>query len=1189
MENDISNQEIIEGFKEKLKSSPLLDIKPDADKSLQLITASPTSFFSSFYLNKDFTFVSFFSNELISSDGMVEISGQKIARKERYQLSEIDKFIPHASLSDSLITSTSLPYNQEQVLLRFLDKDDVFLSFGNVYYQRKGKKDILTSPLVFFKMKVKEEQGEYYLSLDYNSPLYNQPLFWILKNDYGIDFEFTVEGFNVNTLVSQAREKLRPLSFEADEGLFLFQAPVIEEIRLASLVNYESSAAADPVFMSFENPKDDKSLTTYASRKEHPLFIQHGLDQLAKNSLVKIDKNNKMNEDFLKVAVDETILHNGSVLYLYENEEEEKEGKRDLIKRYYDMFMPFKDLTKPGCFISDILTAVKTHPYYAIDGTLVRRQEEMKKNVDQLIDDDASLKAIGLPTNESSERIYLNFVNALAKATRTYDFSQITSYDFDDAVNDRDFLTFLSTSYYFTTFPFTRHPFYGLNSDVNKEQYQEVEDFLGTFKKDILDFEKIIADSEVKTSGWSDFNSIRDFDEAVKLFQIYSRYDGFPLEYFDIDQTPELINDIRDLEECYRNEASIRLSLDVLCRPAIWSKDFGKIVADVKDREKEKELKKEMKDIVKLTPYRSSFKTLIIFLDKYQTNHQKLAELRLKLEGVFGKPADSLDGLLNIDAAFDFVQSYKRHMKLFDKYRFDNPFTEKIFHDASFSEKYRSVYFSALMEQRSVIEHDLDKFRFYFNEDKYDYVQNSFDKVIERLNIRISTDESKFDEYLDFSKRADHASGQLRSALNIMEAEETPLFNFIADYTASLYQSLLLLTIHQKKGLQLMQNISKDEFMLYDQLYSYGDVLNLLDIIKSFEDLRMQAITKPNFTKAIGELKKTYHSQTLLSPSTALKRYGDVFFALFPLLASSFGEGTYLLEEKFDLVVLDFRKNHSLFDLFSAFKMAKKVIVLGSDFECSERIPPIQLDFHEDLKSFMGLNEFPSSFKRNVIRAMKRQNVVLKENVDIAPGITIPFYFEKGSQKFALRFFYKEFEMHNTAAYQIPAFLYLLFGIKTVNLYVLPYLVYQDLTVLSLFGDLDEAMVRLKDKENDFSALPEDQKKMKMYFKTLDDITSTFPSYLSDKTSEVGTLRSSSLDIRPLSTISPKEIAYGIQTYLNRFSYLSRDTLLREIGRVIGTDEKDVDFRLLFQKAESLLIDEGVIKKDQGRLSLIRN
>src|SRR5574344_813746 len=113
MENDISNQEIIEGFKEKLKSSPLLDIKPDADKSLQLITASPTSIFSSFYLNKDFTFVSFFSNVLISSDGMVEIIGQKIARKDRYQLSESDKFIPHASLSDSLITSTSLPYNQE--------------------------------------------------------------------------------------------------------------------------------------------------------------------------------------------------------------------------------------------------------------------------------------------------------------------------------------------------------------------------------------------------------------------------------------------------------------------------------------------------------------------------------------------------------------------------------------------------------------------------------------------------------------------------------------------------------------------------------------------------------------------------------------------------------------------------------------------------------------------------------------------------------------------------------------------------------------------------------------------------------------------------------------------------------------------------------------------------------------------
>lgn len=1188
MDKDLTSSGVIAEFTQKLDCSPLLDVRESEKAGLELICSSPLAFFNEFVKGRSFTFSSFFSDELISEDDLVLLNGKKIKRKDRYAYSEIDSYIPHIALASNRLTSTCLPYFQQKALLNLIDKDDAFLSYGNVYYQKEGNPEVLKAPLVFFKVRISQFEGEYSLALSYNAPIYNLPLLWRLKKEHNIVFPIKNGGFDVNKLVITANEKLAPLSFSCDEGLLLIQTPVMDEVRLAKLVNYQSEMDADPVFNSFFNPHENRSMTTYASRKEHMSFIQDGLNQLAKNSLVKIDKTTPLSEEFLKAAMDETILHNGSVLALYENEEEEKAGKRKLIKRYYDLFMPYKNLSEPGTYLSDIFEVCKKRPYYAISQKLLQNQKEILGNVNEIIETDASLKAISLPTNESNEEIYSRFTKVLAEAKRTYDFSKFNSYDFSDAENDKDFLSFLSSSYFFRSYPFTRHPFYGLNSEIDKKQYAEIRDFLKAFKKDIVDFMEIIDESQVKSSKWSDFNSIRDFDEAVKMFQIYSRYDGFNLDYFKIDFTQELLEDIHALEECYRNEASIRLSLDVLCQPDIWSKDFARIVEDVKDHDKEKALKKEMKTIIKLTPYRSSFKTLIVFLDKFQDNHKKLADLRLKLEATFGKTADSLDGLLNVDSSYEFIVSYNRHKKLFEKLDFNNPFTENVFKNPDFSEKYRTVYYPSLMQQRSVIEADLDKFRSYFNEDKFDYVQNSFGKIIERLDLRILTSEDKFDEYLDFSKKADKASMQLRSALSINEKEETPLFSFQTDYKASLYRYLLFTTIHQKNGLQLMEKISKDEFLLYDQISRNGNILGELDIVKTFESMRSDVVSRPSFEDALGELKKIYHEQTMVSPSYIMDKFGDVFYSLFPLLTSSMGEGAYLLNQKFDLVVLDLRKSNSFFDLMSAFMMGRKVIVIGDGFQGSENIIPISLSIEKDLNDYSRLSSFSLSFKHNLKRAMKKYDVELLENKELDDGTVIPYYFEKNAKCYALRFFYGEEEMNSVSAYQLPCYIYQVYKIKTVNLYFLPYLVYQDLTVLSLFGNISQVLARLKEKENDLSSLPEEQRRMRKYFKMLEDITLSFPPFASAEDQEKRkTLCSSSLDNRPLINITPKEVSYGILSYLSHFTYLSRTALLREISQVIGTKPEDVDFRLLFTKAEDLLLEEKKIKKDQGKLSLV--
>jgi hypothetical protein len=119
-----------------------------------------------------------------------------------------------------------------------------------------------------------------------------------------------------------------------------------------------------------------------------------------------------------------------------------------------------------------------------------------------------------------------------------------------------------------------------------------------------------------------------------------------------------------------------------------------------------------------------------------------------------------------------------------------------------------------------------------------------------------------------------------------------------------------------------------------------------------------------------------------------------------------------------------------------------------------------------------------------------------------------------------------------------------------------------------------------------------EQKKKAQYFMTLDRLDASFPKYEKameiQETIEKSPLTSSTKEERPITTISYLEIANGILVYLSRFTYLSRDTLIKHIGKVIGTDEKDVDFRLLFQRAENCLLEKNLIKADEGRLAKVR-
>jgi hypothetical protein len=1187
MAKKFTDKEAIEDFQERVRNSPLLNFAFSSSENLEVIPSDLDSFFETFLLGRPFTFQTFFEDDLISPDGTVGIKDQRIIRKDRYSKNELQAFIDKNDFQSASVISSSLPFIQNQTLRDFTGKDDIYLAFGNLYYQEKEKKSISVAPLVFFKVAVKENDGVFSFRLSYDSPLFNIPLFLLLNRDYRTEINIEKGGFDYKDLLRTVQEKLTSYSFAPDDSLTLLEADVMREISQGRVVSRLPRMSSDPTFRCLEEDLTNAPDASFGLRKDLPSYIADGLSSLASHPVIKIEQLDSMNRAFLHSVLDEYILHKKTILLLAPTKDKEAIWKKDLTEDYYDAFMPYESITEPGTALFTLIEAVGKKPYYLLDSSLMMAEEGLKEAKEKVQADDSQMKAISLPTEENWIEIYHHLSEADSRAEYLFSFTDQADYIFADYLADSDFLSYLDLHSELLSSNIGDNPFYGLDYHLQESQYVTVLDFLRQMQNEIKDFKEGIAQADLISSGWSDLKSLSAFDKTVPLFSIYSEYEGFPLDYFRIDFSSELRQQIKDLESCYRTEASISLSLDVLCRPTIWQQDFSEILDEVKDRRKEKELKKTLKDIVKITPFRRSFKTLIIFIDKYQSNHASVMSLKPKLETVFGPQADSLDGLLSIDKAADFISDYRRHQKEQPDVDFKNPFTERIFHDPLFSEAFRSKYLPSLIEKRKELKESQRKYRSYFPADDFSFDSSSLDEGEAKLGGMIASPESTFGSYLAFIQKEEEASPLLKEAMKQLKEKKRNLTGFKDAYLASLYRCLLLNEMKKENMMDLLEDESGDVFDLYARLKESGDILRL-DTIKVFDTARAALLERPSYPQTVSLLKQRYHSQRMLSAKEALSTGGDTFFHFYPLQTASFNECDYLSDTKFDLAILDLRDDDSPLDLYLGLMMAQKVIIIGEDLPEGNKIPTLDLSLDKDLEKYKGFSSLPSALKLNIKEAFQRQGISLEENKDIAPGILIPYYFEKGGSKFALRVFYKPETLSYPEVYSVPAFLFLNYGIKTVNLYPLPYLVYSDLSIVSLYQDVKSLVKEMGSGSVAYESLSYDQRKKADYFKTLKEVSSSFPAYEQDEGEKDTGMKSSKKDQRPIRNIRPAEIADGIVRYLSRFTYLTRDTLIRELSAVCGTDERDVDFRLLFLRAENLLLEQKRIRKDAERVALVR-
>lgn len=1192
MSTNISNKDIINKFKEEFQNSEVVNFNEEKSDSLELLTPSYNTFFDMLFSQKKFKIETFFDHTLSSEDGMIEFNGKKILRKKTYSKENLVKYLTKNELGFDRITTTSLPIFQDNVLSKFVDKEDIFLSYGNLYYQLTGNKTISVSPLVFFKVKIEESKNEYYLSLDYNSPLYNYPLIDLIKRTYKIDIGSYSEGFDYLSYLKRVEKVTKKLLFGVDDSIHIYQKDIFHWIKIKHLIDIWPKVNSSVTFRSLDEPIKKHNSSKFEYHSNHAKYITDGLDLLQKKSIVKLEDMNPLSKTFIESSIEEHILNRKNVVIISPDSSTEKEINREINSHYYDVFTPYKDFTKPNIALFNYFEAIKKNRDIILDSNALVKRGEIKECVQKHREIDTRIKDITIPTGENSLEVFDSYYKHYTKSTNLFEFDQDDEYEYEDYLADMDFLDALDNLGQIASEPFVKHPYYGLNSATKSEEYKNIIKFLNTFIKDIEEFDKNINDSGIKLSDWSDFNSIRDYDDSETLLSVFADYESFPLEYFDIEFTDEILDKLEELKEYYRLEASMKLSIDMVCRPSVWNMDFEKIIERVSTGRGENQTRKEFKSIMKINANRRNFRALIVLFNKYLINRKNKEKLYPEMRKIFNNKVDNIDDIVSIEKAYEFIKSYNRNIMLYSTYNFDNKFTKNIFHNSDFLEVYKKKYYPSLTLSRSVFEHDLDQYHKYFNEDKFDYISASFDQIIEMLKRKINSNQEEFDKYLQFSIRADESSRQLRDALDEVEEKKGNLLNFKNDYLTSLYKYLLIREFKNKNGLQLSEENSKNTFEFY-RLLNRNPNVTKLDIVRAFATTRKNLLNRPSYEQTVKSLKEKYHYTKLFSARDAIKICGEEFFHLYPLYSTNMDKVDILGKYQFDLAIIFANENTSLLDIYNSISFGKKCLIVNSGNRIFDNVEKLNLNLKRDLVNYNRYSKTSKIFRERFESALSRQDINIVKNKEIDDGITIPYYYEKHNQKYAMRLEVGYRELDETDLFEIPSLLYYYYGIKTVFQYPLNFMLYEDLNIMAMYKDVKEYIDKKADyTEKNIENMSYDQKKKYLYFETLNKIDESFEYY--KKAQETATeisenkLTRSKISERPIVNISYLEIANGIITYLEHFTYLDRDVLINHISNVVGTDGSDIDFRLLFAKAENYLTSDHIIFVEKNRMGLIR-
>ena len=1174
-------------LQKELSNNKILKFDLEFSSSLEIVTSSIGTFFDQVNANKSFEVLNFFDPNLKinSSDQFIKFNDINIIKKDRYSVDEINRYLVDRPLQANQITTTSISYIQDNILNSYLNQNDIYLTFANLYYQKKNDKTIYSSPLVFFKVKITKNLEKFTLSIDYGTPLYNQILIKELKKEINIDISTTVFYLNIEEYITKISNLVKPFNFGIDKSIHLIKYDLTKYLMITDLVRYYESnfIFTNNVFNTLSGIDNNEDVNFNCKNVQFS-SIQKGLNKLNSKSLVRVKYNTPLEKLFIKQAIEEHILKRQNVLYITSSTNKEDIAKKAFQNEYFDAFLAKDHPFNPSKNLYNLVKEASSTTNYLLDTKMVFDKQELEELNQEFTKIDSNIKKISLSIHQNELETFKNYFKYANAANKIFKFNNQEEYSLEKYKNDLETLKYIDTHSYFNKHNVTNQKYYLISPILNPSEFDMFISFVEKVKTKYQKIFNLVETSNISQSNFFDINSLDSIYKNLKLFSIFLEYNDFDHRYFSINFSKNIVDQIEQLIDCYRLQASINLSIDLACSPLVWNLNFEEVLSSLNNKKKEKEIIKQFKSIIKISPFKQTYKTVIILMDKYSKNIRQIGELKSSLKELFPNEIQSLDSLLQLHKAYQYLQEYTIYKNSHPSLNFDNEFINNIFSSKDYYLQFKEN-FELLKKSKEELNVALEKLNVLIKIDNSMIIKSNYDDVIKFLNSLLSGPKPKFVSTLKLNKLIDKSSSFLKESL----IQSGPnLKNFKANYLASIYQYSILFDFNKTGG---MKSVEEGYKILQEYYLKSTKDLEKIDVelFRTFDELKFSLIAAPSYNQLLKQYKQEYQASSFYSVYRGMSVLGNLYYHLAPLEVLNIKNSIYLANYKFDLAIIQYDSSFSLEEIYYACKLANKVIVIENNDDCiSEQVPLLTFNLKEDLTEYNSFNQIGEIARRQINLAFKRHNIKLVKRKAISSEITLGCYFEINNQKYALNIEYNNHNLTNKQTTLITNFLYCNYKIKTTYLYLIPFLIYQDLNVSLIYSNAKIITSSEYLNNQKIRNLSYQQQQQINYFATLDNIDKSFKLYSPTERNIDNQLRRSSLQTRSIQEISYLEISNGIITYLVDFEYLSIQTLLSRLSKIVGTTTEDIDFIVLFRKACNYLKEKNKVIEKDNRLYLIR-
>ena len=1207
----------------------LLHVVADGKKVLEVLAPNYKDLFYAMASWNEIQIASLFDEKPFKKDNQECVYAGKVLLeyKNIYQKSELEQALRNvtfgAKIDECKIYLTTNYVNSINTLESMLSKN-IYLTFCSLFYRDKNN-NLVKSPLFFLRGKLRKNENGFFIKCTSDGPIFNEALARFIQDEHSIDITYNKVVFDYYDYITFVSHKVANLLWAIEESTYIITTNVIKSNALARISNLGNTIL---------------SYKTIRNLKEEPNKIEDNLplvsklqEELQKNSVLNL----KINDEKLKTkafteVLTKAIKNEKSILVIGDktlfDETVEKLKLRPFVNPYstlnnkLSLFDAFNEIEKDNFTLN-------------YDGTRFLELSKIQKDF-YMMEEEKTM--ISIPTGETIVEAIQSIMKHDKNLVSPLDINIAADYSYDDFLEDRECLETINNSKSIKDTVLADHPFYGLETENSKENFDKLKALLQKIDENIEDFFNSAKDLCESSNGFIKIEKPRDFDEYENHFELFCRYNGFPLIYFNYDNDEKLVELLSAIKSGFKSISSLKLSIENMTSNSFFLDDWETLLE--KEKSKDRKAKKELKVKLK-TKTHANLKSLILLLDSYKTNLQKVDSYINFVEENYQIKIKSIDDIIYCENALSYVDDFIRQVKLYDSINFNSDFVKKVMTDGDYRKQLNDIILPSIQQKRFELDTLFDEYKEFNPHDYNDYSDFTYDELKMSFKAKINASYEEFEEYCNLSQKLKDASHHLKDYINEYSDLNQPLTNFTNDFMFSLYEAFYTNYESLYGGSEAwIENEEKYISILkeYESLYYINE-------IKSIEQLQQAKCEKDELNRTKDELRKLTKTSRVYNTAYIYPRYQKKLVYYYPIDYVSNDDVYAYANAKYDIVIILDLESLNVIQLFNALMLGNSAVIFEKE---------------ETLKKCYEIN-YSNLLEK---RYWKKVEPVLKDLVkDIKIDYDIKLNYEYKNDVFPIALIRPGTEKPSFIL--IPDLVYLLNNdclwtycnlmprIINDTLEITPIIINtleialaddKNLYLRQVINGLleqkrlekenkevkktkehlatpskEKYLERLTDIYNNFSDYPSEfeikellnnheyetllkkivpfnSNKIMLYGKEFYDyvidqknlgkikLTSDKFYYIPGERIEV---KKSLHSQRPIEDVSIEEMVRAIYTYLLNFSFVRIDVLLNELMHVFASSTSDPIFNETYTKAINYLLNKGYILKEYNKIRLV--